>query len=284
MSTITPNKGYTVPTVGGDTNNWGTELNATLGIIDDNLGGSLIKAVDGNTNVTLSSTEAHNLLYVLTGVLTGNISVLWPATIGLYLVNNQTTGAFTITLGSTTPGATVTVSQGGFAIIYTDGTNFFSLPSGIALFLSALTVSGTANIGGTLSVVTVLVAADIDVAGGIDIGDGLEVNGPTTLSGTLILGPAEIAATGTDQASAAQIVSTTAFISGGGAGVKLPPATAGLTVIVGNPQGATVLLYPGSGALINYRGVTGGANVAVTLAGQTTISCYARNSTTWMCN
>lgn len=284
MPTFTPNKAYDVPVVGSDTNNWGTLLNTSLGIIDRNLGGELVKAVGGNTDVTLNSTEAQNLVYALTGILTGNVNVLWPATIGLYLVSNQTTGSFALTLKSTVPGGTVTIPRGGFAIIYSDGTNFFNLPNAADLNLHNLNVAVSAIIQGQLTAAVLFSTGNTTVDGALFVGGAALVTGQTTLSGSLILGDAEIAAAGTDQGSAAQIVSTAAFISGGSGGVKLPAAAAGRTIIVGNPQGANYPLYPGSGAIMIGKGAQGGVNAPITLAGQTLVSCYARNSTTWMYN
>lgn len=93
----------------------------------------LNKNVAGNTDVTLSSTEAQNVFQTYTGALTGNINVIVPTTVQLYIVANDTTGAFTLTM-KTAAGTGIGVPQSSTSILYCDGTNVLSafsfVPSG----------------------------------------------------------------------------------------------------------------------------------------------------------
>jgi microcystin-dependent protein len=124
LATVTPNKGYLRPTVNGDVNLWGTMLNNDLTTIDSNLGGVASITVAGSANVVLTSAQAQNLILNLTGALTGNISVVTPALGGFYYVQNNSTGAFQITIITSATGSSgVSIPQGSSALVFSDGTN-----------------------------------------------------------------------------------------------------------------------------------------------------------------
>ena len=126
--TTTTNKGYTIPTVNGDANVWGTELNGDLSIIDNNMGGAVSISVAGNTNVTASAAQAQNLTHQLTGALTGSISYILPATGGFYNVSNGTSGAYSLTVITSAGGSTgIVVPQGASMFLVSDGTNIKSV-------------------------------------------------------------------------------------------------------------------------------------------------------------
>lgn len=112
--TNTTNLGLLLMATGGDTNAWGGNLNSSvIQLLDQVLGSKLSLSVAGSSNVTLNSTQSPNLYFNFTGVLTGNISVIFPASAGrLFIVNNATTGAFTLTV---TP-------SGGTGFLVTQGT------------------------------------------------------------------------------------------------------------------------------------------------------------------
>lgn len=78
--------------------------------------------VAGNSDVTETSAQAQNIIQQFTGVLTGNINVIMPATVQLYYIYNNTGGSFTLTV-KTAAGSGVTVDQGSHIILYCDGTN-----------------------------------------------------------------------------------------------------------------------------------------------------------------
>ena len=88
--------------------------------------GFYTKNVAGNANVTLDTEgEAPYPIIKLTGALTGNINLYLPAN-GQWLIQNATTGAYTVT-ATTSGGTGVSVLQGGTSAIYGDGTNINSL-------------------------------------------------------------------------------------------------------------------------------------------------------------
>lgn len=124
--------------------------------------------VAGTGNYTLSGFELNRIAYDLIGLLTGNRSVIVPATVQQYWINNTTTGAFSLTV-KTASGTGVVVPQGGAAILYCDGTNVVSaqtlnvaLPVPIASGGTGATTAGGAliNLGGTSVGTAVFTAAN----------------------------------------------------------------------------------------------------------------------------
>jgi hypothetical protein len=85
---------------------------------------ALTKPVVSGT-YTLTASEASNTIQAYTGALTGNVTVYFPPVVNLYVISNQTTGAYTLTLG-TTSGLTVQVPSNTQATVVCDGTNFFN--------------------------------------------------------------------------------------------------------------------------------------------------------------
>jgi hypothetical protein len=90
--------------------------------------GFVSKSVAGAVDVTLTEAEASVGFLKLTGAITGNISVILPATGNFlaagnwWIVNNATTGAFTLTFKGST-GTGIVVASGKTAILYSDATN-----------------------------------------------------------------------------------------------------------------------------------------------------------------
>lgn len=120
----TPNRGYPQPATGSLVGTWGTVVNTQItDVIDKNISATLEKDVSGSSDVTLTSTEAQNLYHKLTGLLTGNIDYIFPASKGgFFLISNGTTGSFSITV-KPSGGTGVVVPQGYVAMVMIDGTN-----------------------------------------------------------------------------------------------------------------------------------------------------------------
>ena len=85
--------------------------------------------VPGTGNYTLSGTELNRIAYKFTGALTGNRVIIVPATVQQYWINNQTTGAYTLTV-KTASASGVVVNQGSRGIYYCDGTNVVNAQTG----------------------------------------------------------------------------------------------------------------------------------------------------------
>ena len=146
----TPQKALNTPIVGSDIGTWGTSLNNNFTSIDSLLGATQAVALS-SANVVLTQAQANNLIFNLTGTLLVNVTVSFPAIGGLFIVNNQTTGDFTVTINTSASGSVgVEVAQGDIQIIYLDGTNAHdaapaasAVPSGTAmLFAQAAAPTG----------------------------------------------------------------------------------------------------------------------------------------------
>lgn len=113
---------------------WGTLLNTGFDIFDGITSGVSSISVAGSSNVvltfscgTLDQTDAQH--FTFTGLLTGNINVLWPnGRTREFSVTNSTTGSFTLSLGvnngAGSPAGTVqAIAQGSAGRYFSDGTN-----------------------------------------------------------------------------------------------------------------------------------------------------------------
>lgn len=141
------NVGFIEPSNGeaAYTNNWGTSVvntNATL--IDTNINGQLSLSVAGSSNVVLTynqgaADQQRNANFVFTGILTGNIYVLWPSGVTrIFSVTNNTTGSYTLSCGVNSGGSpagnTVTVSQGSTVFLKSNGTDVSQLTSPVGYY------------------------------------------------------------------------------------------------------------------------------------------------------
>jgi hypothetical protein len=78
--------------------------------------------VSGNTDVTLTTSQASNFIQRYFGALTGNINVIVPDAVQPYVVFNDTSGAFTLTV-KTAAGTGLVIGQGQTVWLYCDGTD-----------------------------------------------------------------------------------------------------------------------------------------------------------------
>jgi hypothetical protein len=89
--------------------------------------GVLTKPVVSGT-YTLTASEASNTIQIYTGTLTGNVTIIVPPVINLYVISNQcAAGAFTLTISTGAVGAnTATVPASGQATLICDATNILN--------------------------------------------------------------------------------------------------------------------------------------------------------------
>lgn len=108
--------------------------------------------VAGSSDITETSTQAQNIIQQYTGLLTGNINIIMPNTVQLYVIYNNTTGSFTLTV-KTAAGSGIQVAQGSNTILYCDGSNIrpgFTATIGTSLTLPIGSVtSPTLNFQGS---------------------------------------------------------------------------------------------------------------------------------------
>lgn len=110
--------------------------------------GHISKSVAGSANVVLSAAEARNQSLELTGALTGNISIVFPAQVGMWWIYNNTSGAYTLTLKNPL-GTGIVLPQGSKTLVISDGLTTFETP----MWLSSLLLGGHLTLADAKNVV-----------------------------------------------------------------------------------------------------------------------------------
>lgn len=107
--------------------------------------GVLTKPVTSGT-YTLTASEASNTIQIYTGTLSGNVTIIVPPVVNLYVVSNQcSAGAFTLTISTGAVGAnTATVPASGQATLICDATNILNANTTQAGGTSFSLVNGSA--------------------------------------------------------------------------------------------------------------------------------------------
>lgn len=138
-------------------NTWGATWNTNLALIDSSITGELDLNVGGSADVILTSVQgqpdqSRNVTFIFTGVLAGNINVLWPQSLKRnFRVLNRTTGNFTLTVGANNgsgapAGATFAVPQDGSPYALSSNGTGIGLWLGGYLPLTGGSVSGNFSI------------------------------------------------------------------------------------------------------------------------------------------
>lgn len=134
VDTVTPNMNFTILTVGGDGGTWGGIVNNNNTTPLDGILGATTAVAMTSSNVTLTLAQWQSAAFKITGVLTANLNLILPlspnsvgsatAVGGKFIVDNETTGAHTITVLTAATGSTgVTIGQGGRTNLYSDTVN-----------------------------------------------------------------------------------------------------------------------------------------------------------------
>jgi hypothetical protein len=101
----------------------------------------LAKTITGGT-ITLTAVEYANVVQEYFGVLASNQIVILPSTVQIYYLNNQTTGAYSLTFKTTAVGAAVAVVPRGQTLtVVCDGTNVYNASSAAGGSITALTIN-----------------------------------------------------------------------------------------------------------------------------------------------
>jgi hypothetical protein len=142
--TYSPNKGLNEPANNSYINTWDVPVNSNWSIIDSAFGGTFNVSLS-STTVTLTQANVQNVYINLTGVLTANVTVNFPAGVsGFYIVGNATSGAYTVTLASAGGGgATVIALQGVNTFIWSTGTNIYLAANAGITVSSPLSLTGS---------------------------------------------------------------------------------------------------------------------------------------------
>ncbi len=127
-----------------DNNTTNPDSSSSAGWLECRANGGSSSIAMSSASVTPTENQLGAPLLVLTGTLTANSALILPLRAGArWVVQNTTTGAFTLSVGGAT-GAQVTIAQGttNGTEIYTDGTNFYATTfNGSGVYLP---IAGTA--------------------------------------------------------------------------------------------------------------------------------------------
>ena len=241
---------------GDQSGTWGNTTNTNWALIEQAVAGvqsiTMSNANYTMTNLNGISDEARNMILIVGGTNSGIYQVIAPLVPKLYVITNNTSGGYAITIGATT-GSTVTIPNGVTAQVYCDGsTGFFSAQTGSAgnfvvngtLTASGLTDAGNMSVGGTLSVTGAQTNSSSLQA--TTITSTTQFSGP----GTGLTGTAASLTAGSATTSATATSSTKITNSGGWS------VTPTGTKLYFNYNGTNVASLDSSGNLITLANVT----------------------------
>ena len=170
---VTTNKDLEQPAL--NSTNWDVPLNANFGVIDAALGGETIKNATGvgTAPVVLTIAEYQKLILTITGVLTANVTYSIPSGVGgQWIVRNDTSGSFTVTISNSGGGTSFVAPQGFARTVYSDGTNIRAsddvvlfIPANSVAYSSGGILTGTAGLtydGTVLDIMTTTAATNVD--------------------------------------------------------------------------------------------------------------------------
>ena len=139
----------TVQQTGENSGTWGQFTNTNLLILEQAIGGYAAQALNATTGATLLFSNGvlsngKNQVLRLTGTITANVNVVIPDSIEkTYLVENATTGAFTVTFKTSSgTGATWSTTDKGYKILYSDGTNIVDITADLGDITAGNVTSG----------------------------------------------------------------------------------------------------------------------------------------------
>ncbi len=269
---------------GENTSTWGDIVNAVFNLLESAIAGVTTIAVStGTTTLTTNngaSDQARNAVIILTGALSGNVTVVIPNVGKQYIIFNNTSGAFSVTIATAAPVTSAVITQGTSQLVFCDGANNVFVPvanatslGGVAAANYARKDAGQSNLFSARNAETfqnVAYAATITLDASTGNSFGTTITGATTLASPI--NPADgqqICWFLTQDATGGRTV-------GFGAAWLFPngiPGTVDLT-----PSATTVLLAKYNGALakwVVYAVNTGFNGTAVT--GNITISQNTQN-------
>jgi hypothetical protein len=143
---------------------WGDTTNTNWNLIQQSVAGvqsiTMLNANYELTNLNGVSDEARNMVLFVGGTNSAIRQIITPLVQKVYVVYNNTTGGFAITIGGAT-GTLATVPSGASVLVFCDGTNFYSGISGSAgnfsiagnsVVLGNQSVTGTSTLTGNTAV------------------------------------------------------------------------------------------------------------------------------------
>ena len=148
----------TVQATGENSGTWGQITNTNLLILEQAIGGYDAVGLNATTGATLTFSNGvlsngKNQILRLTGTITSNVDVVIPDSIEkTYMVENATTGVFTVTFKTTSgSGATWSTTDKGYKILYSDGTNIVDITADLGDITAGAINSGAITSGAITS-------------------------------------------------------------------------------------------------------------------------------------
>ena len=106
-STFTPNFNMELQATGEDVNTWGQNLNNNvISTLDAALGNVLTIFVTAGT-VNITTAQMNNAVIFFRGAMTGNVAVVFPEVSRTILINNSTTGSFSLSVQTSNPSSAI---------------------------------------------------------------------------------------------------------------------------------------------------------------------------------
>ena len=163
---------------------WGATTNTNLTLIEEAIAG-VRNITMSNADYTLSnlngvSDEARNMVLMVTGTNSAIRKVIAPLVQKFYVIFNNTTGGYAITIGGAT-GSIITIPYQNTAQVYCDGTNFYSAQTGSA---GDFTVNGNLTVTGNETEIGTLTAGTLGVSGNSTFTGTTTHTGTATFNGT----------------------------------------------------------------------------------------------------
>ena len=155
QQTYTTNKCHLQEPGNGDyVNTWDIPVNQNWTFIDGALGGfSPVPMTQGNYTLgaygvgPTANYSYQNLGLVLQGSLTGDCIVTIPAGVGgFWIIENECSGAFTVTVRNASGGSALNIPQGYRASMFCDGVNVYATNSIGAFQVTGGTIEGNVTI------------------------------------------------------------------------------------------------------------------------------------------
>lgn len=296
-STYNPLLRLELQATGENATTWGIKTNTNINLLADSIAGATTINVAGSGDYTLSTAngaddESRHSILLLTGLLTGNRNVIVPSSPKNYVVINQTTGAFTLTLKQAAGSGVVITRDGPNLVVCTSTTTqdaigatpytkgFLAATSttpaltalgatsvGAALFVAADTSAARSAIGATTVGSALIIAADTSAAraaiGATTVGSALIVAADASAGRSAISAAAsgDITASGLTQATSRLLGRTTAATGAVeeisvGAGLALSAGSLALTsgdLQFNSGYGSVATAY-GCRAWVNFNG------------------------------
>ena len=156
-NTTSANLKLTVQATGENSGTWGQITNTNLLILEQAIGGYDAVTLNATTGATLTFSNGvlsngKNQVIRLTGTITSNVNVVIPDGIEkTYLIENATTGAFTVTFKTSSgTGATWSTTDKGYKIVYSDGTNIVDITADLGNITAGDVISGSITATGNI--------------------------------------------------------------------------------------------------------------------------------------